>query len=261
MKYILKNNKCKYKRIEDATCFWRTKIVCFTSFKGKFNPIGSETNRWKCKTGELGNMHYFYFLSLPKFGRRALKWFSSRKILFWNILKNSCGFNYFWTKIYSWAKFNSNWFFDLKRSGPVLERLPLKCCLQDVEFLRIGRSSDLSCSLNLSYTKYGELCCASFFYCVRFIDHNHRTEGKRENWGGFSRSKFTVSVISSIAVQLSDNISEIWSSIILFRGKTAFIQVFDEDIASLAIAETVKIKLLPKPVDKIAITSLLWRRL
>ena len=32
-----------------------------------------------------------------------------------------------------------------------------KCCLQDVEFLRIGRSSDLSCSLNLSYTKYGEL--------------------------------------------------------------------------------------------------------
>ena len=28
-----------------------------------------------------------------------------------------------------------------------------KCCLQDVVFLRITRSSDLSCSLNLSYTK------------------------------------------------------------------------------------------------------------
>ena len=45
--------------------------------------------------------------------------------------------------------------------------------------------------------------------------------------------------------------------IILFRGETAFKQVFDEDISSLAIAETVKIKLLPKLVDKIAITSLL----
>ena len=29
------------------------------------------------------------------------------------------------------------------------------CCLQDVVFLRIARSSDLSCSLNSSYTNYG----------------------------------------------------------------------------------------------------------
>ena len=35
------------------------------------------------------------------------------------------------------------------------------------------------------------------------------------------------------------------------------IQVFDKDISSLAIAKTVKIMLLPKPVDKISITSLL----
>ena len=49
-----------------------------------------------------------------------------------------------------------------------------KCCLHDVKFLRIVRSSDFSCSLNPSYTKHGELCCASFFYCVRFIDHNRR---------------------------------------------------------------------------------------
>ena len=42
---------------------------------------------------------------------------------------------------------------------------------------------------------------------------------------------------SSIVVQLSDNIPEIWSSIILFSGEIAIIRVFDE--------------------DKIAITSLL----
>ena len=69
--------------------------------------------------------------------------------------------------------------------------------------------------------------------------------------------KFTVSVIRSIAVQLSDNISDIWSSIVLFRGEIVIIQVFDEDISSLAIAKTVKIMLLPKLVDKISMTSLL----
>ena len=48
---------------------------------------------------------------------------------------------------------------------------------------------------------------------------------------------FTVSVIRSIAVQLSDNISDIWSSIVLFRGEIVIIQVFDEDISSLAVAK------------------------
>ena len=33
--------------------------------------------------------------------------------------------------------------------------LAFKRCLQDVEFLQIGRSSDLSRSLNLRYTKCG----------------------------------------------------------------------------------------------------------
>ena len=69
--------------------------------------------------------------------------------------------------------------------------------------------------------------------------------------------KFTVSVIRSIAVQLSDNISDIWSSIVLFRGKIVIIRVFDENISSLAISKTVKIMLLPKLVDKISMTSLL----
>ena len=53
--------------------------------------------------------------------------------------------------------------------------------------------------------------------------------------------KFTVSVIRSIALQLSDNISDIWSSIVLFRGGIVIIQVFDEDISSLAIAKTVTV--------------------
>lgn len=69
--------------------------------------------------------------------------------------------------------------------------------------------------------------------------------------------KFTVSVIRSIALHLSDTISDIWSSTVLFRGEIVIIQVFDEDISSLAIAKTVKIMLLPNLVDKISMTSLL----
>ena len=69
--------------------------------------------------------------------------------------------------------------------------------------------------------------------------------------------KFTVSVIRSIALQLSNNISDIWSSIVLFRGEIVIIQVLDEDISSLAIAKRVKIMLLPNLVDKISMTSLL----
>ena len=65
--------------------------------------------------------------------------------------------------------------------------------------------------------------------------------------------KFTVAVIRSIAVQLSDNISDMWLSIVLFRGEIVIIQVFNEDISSLAIAKTVKIMLLPK----LSMTSLL----
>ena len=69
--------------------------------------------------------------------------------------------------------------------------------------------------------------------------------------------KFTVSVIRSIAVQHSDNISDIWSSIVLFRGKIVIIRVFDEDISSFAISKTVKIMLLPKLVNKISMTFFL----
>ena len=116
-----------HKILVDMSCFWRTKIVCFTSFKDQFNPrkwkkIAESTKLW---SGELCNMRYFYSLSLQKFdeGAEVMKWFSSWKMLFRNILKNQCGFNYFWSKIYSWAKFKGNWFSDPKRSGPVWGRL------------------------------------------------------------------------------------------------------------------------------------------
>ena len=74
----------------DMSCFWTTKIVCFTSFKDQFNPRSEKlvVESEKLWSGELGNMRYFYFLSLQKFGRRALKRFSSPKILIWNISKN-----------------------------------------------------------------------------------------------------------------------------------------------------------------------------
>ena len=64
-----------------------------------------------------------------------------------------------------------------------------------------------------------------------------QTPSNRESWGGLSQAN-----LSSIAVQLSDNISEIWLStyLILCRGEIAIIQVFDE--------------------DKIAITSLLMKK-
>ena len=85
------------------------------------------------------------------------------------------------------------------------------------------------------------------------------TPSNRENWGGLSRSTeiYSFCLIRSNAVQLSDNISDIWWSIVLFRGEIVIIQVFDEDISPLAIAKTVKIMLLPKLVDKMSMTSLL----
>ena len=91
--------------------------------------LGGEKKSFKVKNFEVVSSTksavFFYSLSPQKFGHWALKWFSSRKILFWNIFKNLCGFNYFWTKINSWARFKGNWFSDPKRSGPVLGRLPL----------------------------------------------------------------------------------------------------------------------------------------
>ena len=59
------------------------------------------------------------------------------------------------------------------------------------------------------------------------------TPSNRENSGGLSRGKCTVSVIRSIAVQLSEKSFDIWSSVELFRGEIVIIQVFDEDISSV----------------------------
>ena len=71
----LKKHFVKKKRefLLNMSCFWTTKIVSFTSFRDQFNSqevkklvVESE----KLWSGELGNMRYFYFLSLQKFGRR-----------------------------------------------------------------------------------------------------------------------------------------------------------------------------------------------
>ena len=72
------------------SCFWGTKIVCFTAFKDQFNPRKWKTivESEKLWGGKLDNMRYFYSLLLQKFGLWALKGFSSRKLLFWNIFKN-----------------------------------------------------------------------------------------------------------------------------------------------------------------------------
>ena len=128
-------------------------------------------------------------------------------------------------------------------------RPAFKCCLQDVEFLQIGHSSDLRCSLNLSYTKYSELCCASFFYCVirrpqslTLFDvvHYSQTPSNRESWGGLSQSKFKLHCCTAQWQHFQNLVVYIYKNL-LFRGEIVIIQVFDQ--------------------DKIAITSLLWRRL
>ena len=97
--------------------------------------IGEREKLW---SGELNNMRYFYSLSLQKFGRRALKWFSSRK---------KCDFQLFpktnavsaKIQINSWAKFKENWFSDPKRSRPVLGRLSLKTYLPRVREYRFQK--------------------------------------------------------------------------------------------------------------------------
>ena len=117
-------------------------------------------------------MHYFHSLSLQKFGRRMLKWFFSRKILFWNIFKNWCGFNYFWTKIYTWAKFKGNWSSDPKRSGLVLRRLPLNLRYYSFKvFLRfaIGWNPPVNSSWIASDDKFWKPNAIKFASCVCLV--------------------------------------------------------------------------------------------
>ena len=117
-------------------------------------------------------MHYFHSLSLQKFGRRKLKWFFSRKILFWNIFKNWCGFNYFWTKIYSWAKFKGNWSSDPKRSGPVLRRLSLNLGYYSFKVLLrfvIGWNRPVNSSWIASDDKFWKPNAIKFASCVCLV--------------------------------------------------------------------------------------------
>ena len=106
------------------SCFWRLKILCFTSLTNL--NLGSEKNRWKWKTLKWLTWQYALFLLFVK----AKNWPPGAEAIFLPkhfILKyfQKLMPNYFWTKKYSWAKFKGNWFSDVKRSGPVLGRLSL----------------------------------------------------------------------------------------------------------------------------------------
>ena len=96
-----------------------------------------------------------------------------------------------------------------------------------------------------------ELCCASFFYCPLFIDHNRRnrtvrrcalfafkaariafsnTQQQRKLRWTFSKQIYCFRR-KLLCVQSRDNISEIWSPKILqFRGEITITPVFDEHI-------------------------------
>ena len=68
---------------------------------------------------------------------------------------------------------------------------------------------------------------------------------------------YAVRLSSTVCDSSTTIAKDVWSSLVFFRGEIEIIQVFDEGVSSLAIAKKVKIMLLPKPIDKIAMTSLL----
>ena len=112
--------------LKDQNCFLnhlRTNLI-----------LGSEKF---VESGKLDNMRYFYSLSLQKLAAGRWNDFPPEKfILKYFQTLNKCGFNYFRTKIYSWAKFKENWFSDPKRSGPVLGRVPHKLVVNSPTHLR-----------------------------------------------------------------------------------------------------------------------------
>ena len=72
------------------------------------------------------------------------------------------------------------------------------------------------------------------------VVHYSQTASNRESWGGLSQSKFKLHCCTAQWQHFQNLVVYIYKNL-LFRGEIAIIQVFDE--------------------DKIAITSLLWRRL
>ena len=122
-------------------CFWRTKIVCFTSFKDQFNP-----RKWK-KLLKVVNSAICAIFTICHCKNLAAGCWSDFPPEEFYFLKY---FNYFWTKIYSWAKFKGNWFSDPERSVPVLarERLPLNTYLSRPKWYVIRRLIQMSNLIN-----------------------------------------------------------------------------------------------------------------
>ena len=89
--------------------------------------VGSEKNRLKWKTLKWRTRQYAQFLLCHCKNLAIGRWrdFPPEKFYFEIFSKTNAVSIYSWTKMYSWAKFNRNWFSDPKRSGPVLGRLPL----------------------------------------------------------------------------------------------------------------------------------------
>ena len=106
------------KYLLNMSCFWRTIIVYFTSFKDQFNP-GKWKKSLKVKNFVVVNSEICAIFTLC----HCKNWPPGAEVIFLpknfilKYFKNWCGFNYFWTKIYSWEKFKGNWFSDPKRSG------------------------------------------------------------------------------------------------------------------------------------------------
>ena len=117
------------------SCFWRTKIVCFTSFKDQFNPRKWKKKSLKVQNFEVVNLAICAIFTLCHCKNLAVgRWsdFCPEKFYFEIFLKTNAVSIYFWTKMYSWAKFNRNWFSDPKCSGPVLGRLLLNCICNQI---------------------------------------------------------------------------------------------------------------------------------
>ena len=90
--------------------------------------LGSEKKSLKVQNFEVVNSAICAIFTLCHCKNLAAEcWsdFPPEKFYFEIFSKTNAVSIYFWTKIYSWAKFNGNWFSDPKRSGPVLGRLPL----------------------------------------------------------------------------------------------------------------------------------------
>ena len=95
------------KYLVHISCFWRTKIVCFTHFKNQFNPM-----KWKeplkVKNFEVVNSAIraiCIFVTAKNLAAGRWSDFPPEKLCFEIFPKTNAVVNYFWTKINSWAKF------------------------------------------------------------------------------------------------------------------------------------------------------------